>query len=181
MELVGEKVILRFLKEADYLEIYQGMTDKNMPLFNGVPYPYTQIEAKKYIAKTLKYRTRGKGLHFAIIEKKSGKLAGTFGLMFKRKDGPVASIGYWLGAGFRSKGLMSEAVKLVLDLAFEKLGMEKINARVYLPNRRSAHVLERYGFMEEGRQRRQIYRMGLVFDALMFGLLKEEYLAKKSI
>lgn len=181
MELIGEKVVLRLLKEEDYLQIYEGMTDKNMALFNGVPYPYTQLEAKKYVAKTIKYQKRKTGLHFAIIEKDSGLLAGTCGLMFRRKDGPVASIGYWLGAKFRSRGLMSEAVKLVIDLAFKELGMEKIIARVYLPNRNSARVLERCGFELEGRQRRQIYRMGLVFDALMFGLLKEEYLSKKSI
>lgn len=180
MQLTGEIVILRPVEPKDYLAIYENMQDQNIALYNGTPYPYSQLDAKEYIKKSMEGRRKKKSLVFGIIEKSSGKLAGIFGLKFVRFDGPVAETGYWLGEKFRSKGYMSEAMEMVLDLAFNKMGIEKVTGRVYLPNRASARIFEKFGFQLEGIQRKEVHRMGLVFDAALYGLLKEEYLRKSS-
>lgn len=180
MKLIGQKVILRTIELTDYLEIYENAQDINIALFDGTAYPFSQLESKKYIQKISKHTQKRKGIYWAVIEKKSGRLAGIISLKFKRKLGPVASLGYWLGMSFRSKGLMSESLRMVMQLAFTELGMEKLFGRVYLPNRNSARLLEKYGFQLEGIQRKQIHRMGMIFDACLYGLLKEEYLEKRS-
>lgn len=180
MKLSGEKVILRPIETGDYLAIFENIQDVNIALYNGVPFPYSQEAARRFIEKMLKKMRQGKRLQMAILEKMSGRMVGLIGLKFHRNDGPVASLGYWMGENFRSRGYMGEAMGLMLEMAFSKLKLEKLQARVYLPNLISARLVEKFGFQVEGVLRKQIQRMGVVMDAAVYGLLKEEYLRAKS-
>jgi RimJ/RimL family protein N-acetyltransferase len=173
--LTGQKVILRPVEDRDYLEIWQNLQDKTIALYTGIPFPYSQMDASEYIQNSKKVWKKGKSRNFAIIEKASGKLAGLIALQFKRKDGPIGELGYWLGPNFRSKGLMGEAARLICRYGFDQEKLERIFGRVYYPNRASARVFERLGFTFEGCLRKQAYRMGQVFDINMYGILKNEF------
>lgn len=174
-QLVGEKVILRPVEISDYLDIYKNIQDKKIALYVGTPYPYTQLHAKQFIEGAIKNWKENMERQFAIIEKSTGKFAGMIGLMFKKHDGPVGEVGFWLGDEFRGKGLMPEATKLLIGYGFEKEGLKKIYGRAYAPNKASCRVFEKLGFKLEGRLRKQTYRMGVVFDTNFYGLLKEEF------
>lgn len=180
LQLEGSKVILRPFEKSDYLDVYNNIQDKKIALYVGTPYPYSEIEAKKFVDVAMKHWITNEAKQFAIIDKASGKFAGAIGLMFKRKDGPLAEIGYWMGTQFRGNGLMTESVKLLIKHGFEKEGLEKIYGRAYLPNRSSARIFEKLGFLLEGRMRKQIYREGFVFDVNFYGLLKSEFFGAKS-
>jgi len=76
----------------------------------------------------------------------------------------------------RSKGYGREAVKLMLGYGFKYLGMERITANTLEMNIGAQKVMERLGFMLEGRERKAIYLNGNKYDRLCYGILKEEYL-----
>lgn len=61
-----------------------------------------------------------------------------------------ASIGYWLGQTFQSRGLMTQAVAALTDMAFEQLGLHKISIHCATANRQSRAVPERLRFVMEG-------------------------------
>ena len=66
------------------------------------------------------------------------------------------SLGYWMGAPYAGKGLMSEGVQCVLDFAFDELGLHRVEAACLPHNAASMQLLRRSGFREEGLARRYL-------------------------
>ena len=85
------------------------------------------------------------------------------------KDG---GIGYLLLTDFWSKGIMTEAVRQICDIAFAELDIIRITGLVYAPNIASQRVLEKNGFVREGLQRNAVYKDGKVYDLCVYGKLK---------
>ncbi|WP_124098708.1 GNAT family protein [Ruminococcus sp. Marseille-P6503] len=75
----------------------------------------------------------------------------------------------------RCKGYGKEAVKLMLDYAFNQLGMERVEANTLSLNIAAQKSLEKLGFMLEGVQRKAVYIFGKKADRMMYAILKEEY------
>lgn len=53
----------------------------------------------------------------------------------------IAEIGYDLSKPYWKKGLMSEAMKIVLEFGFNKMGLNRIQAFVYISNNDSYNIL----------------------------------------
>jgi [ribosomal protein S5]-alanine N-acetyltransferase len=60
------------------------------------------------------------------------------------------SLGYWLGAAANGRGLASFAVANIVRVAFDELGLHRVQAETLLHNTRSRRVLERNGFVHFG-------------------------------
>ncbi len=67
-----------------------------------------------------------------------------------RRDFQNAFMGYGAVAGFEGRGLMREGLGLVLDDAFGRLGLHRVEANVQPVNESSRALLERLGFVREG-------------------------------
>ncbi|GLR14504.1 alanine acetyltransferase [Chitinimonas prasina] len=79
-----------------------------------------------------------------------------------------ASLGYRIGQDHGGRGYASQAVALVLEEAFHRLGLYRIEAIVRPDNLGSVKVLERNGFTEFGRARRSMLLNGVWHDLLHF-------------
>ncbi|NML21697.1 GNAT family N-acetyltransferase [Pseudoflavitalea sp. G-6-1-2] len=75
-----------------------------------------------------------------------------------------AEIGYWLGAPYFGKGIMTEAVSLVTNYAFEALGFLRVYAGVFAYNEASKKVLLKSGFHQEAIKRNAIIKNGILHD-----------------
>ncbi|MGJ5813354.1 GNAT family N-acetyltransferase [Paludibaculum fermentans] len=84
-------------------------------------------------------------------------------------------IGYWVAKAQEGKGLISRACEAMLRLAFETLGMERVEIRCAEGNQRSARVPERLGFQFEGILRHSAKLHGEFVDMRLYSLLAEEY------
>lgn len=85
-----------------------------------------------------------------------------------------------LGMGFakiehRNKGYGSEAISLILEHAFDNIGLERIIANTLEQNISAQKSLEKVGFVLEGRERKAVYFAGKRFDRLNFAMLVEDY------
>lgn len=76
---------------------------------------------------------------------------------------------------FRNKGYSKEMYKLIFELGFEKLNMNRLWLLVLADNKRAKHIYEKMGFIEEGRQRQAIFKNGEYRDYIMMSILKDEY------
>jgi RimJ/RimL family protein N-acetyltransferase len=65
-----------------------------------------------------------------------------------------AALGYTLSEAHRRKGYMSEALCAIVRVAFEKLGLQRIEAQVRTTNERSRSVVQRMGFKLTGLTRK---------------------------
>lgn len=76
---------------------------------------------------------------------------------------------------YRGKGHGTNAWWLILDVAFNTLGMNKVILEVLTDNERAISVYRRLGFTIEGTLRSHYWKNGEYVDAYIMGLLREEY------
>lgn len=86
----------------------------------------------------------------------------------------TAEIGYWLGEPFWGRGIATRAVRAVTEWAFAVTPLERLYACVFATNPASARVLEKAGYLFEGRLRRAVVKDGRVLDQLLYAALRPE-------
>ena len=116
----------------------------------------------------------GHPLHFNI-RNPEGECIGGCGFHGKNTVPGLAhrdEIGYWLATAYRGKGIMTEAVKKIVEYGWETRKLRRIDAPVYSMNDQSAAVLIRNGFAEEGLARKAYFRNGEYHDARLFAIVR---------
>ena len=104
---------------------------------------------------------------YGIVDR--GSLAGTISLS-NMAPTPFASatLGYWVAAEFRGRGLATHAVAAVAELAFGELGLHRLEAATLVDNVASQRVLEKNGFARIGLAPRYLHIAGAWRDHLLF-------------
>lgn len=186
MQIKGNKINLRPMKYSDIDSIVENINDKSIARYTErIPHPYFAKDAKGFIEeqknnlpalprKALQAGKKKK-LHLGIENKASKKIIGGIGLTILDKKNKGATLGYWLGKKYWSKGIMTEASKLIINHAFKNLKLQRIQATVMHPNIASMKVLEKNGFKLEGILRKKIFKNNKWMDIHIFGLLKNEW------
>lgn len=176
--LVTPRLILRPYVQSDLDAIVHISNNMNVVRWTSShPFPYTLNDAQAYLDRIERERAEGTKVWFAMTLKDSGELIGGVGL--KREPAHErAEIGYMLGEEHWGKGFATEATTRVLGYAFEELGLSRVNASVHGTNAGSIRVLEKLGLTREGVQRRHVCRFGVWNDLVLFGILREEWLAR---
>jgi len=78
------------------------------------------------------------------------------------------------------QGYGTEAVRLMLWLAFERIGLHRVGLSVFSFNERAIRSYEKAGFRIEGRLREAISRDGRYWDEIQMGVLRDDWLAARS-
>ncbi len=117
-------------------------------------------------------------LQFAIRPRAEERLLGVAQLA--RLDWTNGSA--WLTLGIadaceRGKGYGGEALRLLVNYAFAELNLQRLVAVTADDNPRAIRFFERAGFVSEVRRRQAIHRDGKRWDAVMLGILREEWSA----
>ena len=73
---------------------------------------------------------------------------------------------------YYSKGIMTEAVRLICEEPFKELDIVRITGLIYAPNIASQRVLEKNGFISEGVQKDAVYKDKEIYDLFLYGKLK---------
>ena len=69
---------------------------------------------------------------------------------------------------FLGRGIMTEAVTALTDFCFDNFSLRRISAEVFANNPASARVLEKAGFVFEGRLKNHVVKEGQVLDSLLY-------------
>ncbi len=88
----------------------------------------------------------------------------------------IVHIGYWVGAGFQGRGIVTRACSAMIDYAFFDLQLNRIEIRCATENRRSCAIPERLGFKREGIVRQAEWLYDHFVDHHVFGLLAGEWI-----
>ncbi|KND32136.1 GNAT family N-acetyltransferase [Streptomyces acidiscabies] len=111
----------------------------------------------------------------AVIENDGGGLVGFARLALDPHQQRAATIGFALRPDTWGKGYGKETVHLLLDLAFEDLGLHRVWAARAPLNMASEKTLISAGLVEEGRIRGHVHVRGAWRDSIVYGILKEEW------
>ena len=116
------------------------------------------------------------GYNFFIFRNEDEALAGGVGLSnIRRGVAETASLGYWIGEPFARQRYMSAALPLVIDFAFTRLRLHRVEAACLPSNVPSRALLLRTGFRQEGYARLYLLIDGKWQDHLLFAILREDW------
>ena len=166
MQFKLKKYIIRSWKKEDAPVIAKYANNRSiwLNLRDGFPHPYSIDDANKFIANALAKKPE---TYFAIGSRKEaiGSIGLTIGQDVHRY---TAEIGYWLAEPFWGQGIMTEAVQLFAEYAFKKYDLNRIYAEPYTTNSASSRVLEKAGFLYEGRLKANVFKDGKILDQFIF-------------
>ncbi|HEX3529086.1 MAG TPA: GNAT family protein [Thermoanaerobaculia bacterium] len=120
---------------------------------------------------------RGRGEKFQWIVQADNQSAGWVTLVVSNWEHGLAEVGYALSTNYQSRGVMTEALQILLDDLFHNTLLERIEARCAVENFGSQRVLEKNNFVQEGRLRGYFKLRGRRIDNFLYSLLREDYLA----
>lgn len=163
---------LRTWRAADAASLAANADD--ITLWNNVrdffPHPYSPDDAHAFIAQAA---AKSRPEDFAVVI--GGKAVGGVGFVpgtdVERFN---AEIGYWLGASYRGRGVMTAAVERAAEWVFANTPIIRIFAAAYASNPASQRVLDKAGFRFVGTIRRAFFKNGTFVDGCYYELLKED-------
>jgi ribosomal-protein-alanine N-acetyltransferase len=121
---------------------------------------------------------RGRGEKFQWIVEVDAEAAGWITLVVSNWEHGLAEVGYALSTLYQSRGLMTDALAQLLGDLFANTLLERIEARCAIENAGSQRVLEKNGFVREGRLKGYFKLRGKRVDNYLYALLREEYYAR---
>jgi ribosomal-protein-alanine N-acetyltransferase len=169
----SERLLLRDLKDADANELFHLRSDKNVMQFIDRPLAESIDDALKLIKIISDGHTNKENITWAITLKDSPALIGTIGFWRIEKEHYRAEIGYLLNPVYQGKGIMQEAMKVVLLYGFEKMQLHSVEANVNPNNAASIKLLEKNGFVREGYFRENYYYNGQFLDSSIYSLISK--------
>jgi ribosomal-protein-alanine N-acetyltransferase len=122
---------------------------------------------------------RGRGEKFQWIVQVDNQPAGWITLVVSNWEHGLAEVGYALSTTYQGRGVMSEALQILLDDLFHNTLLERIEARCAIENQGSQRVLEKNNFIREGRLRGYFKLRGRRVDNFLYGLLRDDYLSRR--
>jgi RimJ/RimL family protein N-acetyltransferase len=176
--LEDEMVLLRPLEATDV----ENLLDISINEPETWEYSLVRANGKEnlenYIQIALKAKENQTEFPFIVFDKKSGKYAGStrfydINLAFK-----TLQLGYtWYGKDFRGTGLNKHCKYLLLQFAFETLGMERVEFRADNNNQRSIAAMKSIGCKVEGVLRSHMPTLGsdVRRDSIVLSILKKEW------
>ncbi|WP_291152667.1 GNAT family N-acetyltransferase [Flavobacterium sp. UBA7680] len=176
--LEDDFVLLRPIQESDVENLLE--ISENEP--ETWKYSLVGAEGKdnliNYIQLAIKEREKQKEFPFIVFDKKSQKYAGSTRFYDINLDFKTLQLGYtWYGSAFRGTGLNKHCKFLLLQFAFETLGMERVEFRADNNNERSIAAMKSIGCKIEGVLRSNMpTRDGNVRrDSIVLSILKNEW------
>lgn len=169
--LTGPRLYLREVRPSDVnATYYRWMNDPQVTRYlESRLYPNSLERLREYVASKLSDRDH---VFLAIVLHDGDRHIGNI------KLGPIhwvhryADIGLLIGEpDCWGKGYATEAIRLVVDYAFQTLNLHKLTAGCYALNQGSVKAFQRVGFVIEGVRRERFYYDGAYIDEILLGLV----------
>ncbi len=180
--LAGEGVVLRAFVEADIPRIVEACSDaRTRHWLTSMPSPYTEDSARAYLHSLPVEESSARRVVWCIADPASDLLLANIAIFdLAAQDRSSGEIGYWTHPDARGRGVMTEALRLVVDHAFAPvtergLGLRRLQLLAAAGNSASGHIARRSGFVEVGRERQaELLGDGSHDDLLTFDLLASD-------
>ncbi|MCE7999069.1 MAG: GNAT family N-acetyltransferase [Rhodobiaceae bacterium] len=171
LSLAGEKIKLRPFTLEDAPRVQDLVSNWNVAsMVARIPHPYPDGGAEEWISGHRERRAAGEDWPFAI--EVGDKLVGAVGLS-RTESGPF-EIGYWIGEPYWGKGIASEAARVLVEFAFDILGLDHLVSGHFKDNPASGRVLIKVGFLRSGEEKRFCLARGEEIDCITLKLTAEK-------
>ena len=178
-EIVGRLVALRRPHAGDLSSVVRWYRDREIGrLTRYQARSMSQAEVERFFQLRM---MAPDALAYCIVELPGWRLIGF--TTFSSLDGDNGSVLFHITIGERDawgRGLGTEATELMLEHAFERLGLHRVGLSVFSYNTRAIRAYEKVGFRIEGRLREAIRRDGRYWDEIQMGVLADEWMERRA-
>jgi RimJ/RimL family protein N-acetyltransferase len=174
-QLQGKRVRLRGPRRDDAEALFALFSDPAVMRYWSRPPMTTLGEAQGLLGEMLDSFEQRSLLNWMVTTRDDDGVIGTCTLFRIDPRHRHAEIGYALRSDHWSRGLACEAVTLMLDWAFRRLDLQRVEADIDPRNDGSRQLLARLGFSSEGVMRQRFFVGDEATDSEIFGLLAADW------
>jgi RimJ/RimL family protein N-acetyltransferase len=177
--LRGKGVTLRELHVSDAVSLLALLTTEEVARFISPP-PSTVEGFERFIRWSQSERTAGRYACFAVVPDGYDTAVGLF--QIRRLDPfDTAEWGFALGSAFWGSGLFAAGAELVINFAFDVVGVHRLEARSAVQNGRGNGALRKIGAVQEGILRQSFLRDGTYHDQSLWAILDDDWYRSKAV
>lgn len=171
--LRSERLILREFSASDFEQVHLYAVDDDVVRYMEWG-PNSEEATREFLerAHAFAQETPRRNFELAILEAKTGRLAGGIGLHTSDSQG---NLGYCLARSAWGQGFATEAAQLMIRFGFDSLGLHRVWARCDSENSKSLRVLEKLGMRREGLAQQDCQIRGQWRDTFFYAVLAEEW------
>jgi ribosomal-protein-alanine N-acetyltransferase len=169
-------LVLRKLTPEVYTFVHTHYNDQQLSEFFGFSTREEVIRSRARHSMGMSTYNRS-FVNFQLLDKNTNKIIGGCGFHTWYLEHQRAEIGYDLrDDSYKRKGLMSQAMKAVVDYGFNVMELNRVEACIGPRNEASIALVKKFGFVQEGHLREHYKKAEVIEDSLIFSLLRSEYL-----
>lgn len=170
MELSSKRLVLRPFKQGDTLQAHACLSDVQCMAY--IEPSYTLEQSTAFVEK---YAKEPNPPVYALVEKPSQELIGHF-IFHPMDEKSVYEMGFLLRSDKWNLGYASEMAQVLIEHAFEKLGIQTLLAYTIEANKASIATLEKLGFAKDKDYQKPFVFEGQVQTELCFLLHRKNYI-----
>ena len=170
MKLTLERCTIRPWQPDDADSLVKNANNRKvwLALRDVFPHPYAIQHAHDFLQRAISEQPT---TNFCI--EVEGAAVGGIGVHLGRDvHRHTAEVGYWLAEELWGRGIMTEAVAAFADFCFQNFRLRRLYAEPFASNSASARVLEKAGFIFEGRLKNNVIKDGQLLDSLVYARTK---------
>lgn len=171
-------LVLREMRLSDAGSLLTMIGDDEVARFLAPP-PETEGAFAEFIRWTHVKRAEGTCACFAVVPRGTNSAVGFFQLRALDPGFATAEWGFALGRPHWGTGLFTAGADHLLAFAFERIGVQRLEARALSGNGRGNGALRKVGAVREGLLRASVTRNGLQQDTLLWSILEDDWRARR--
>ena len=175
--LAGSGVTLRELRHGDAAVVVPLLGTSELTRLIAQP-PSRVEDFSGFAAWAAGQRTAGRYACYAAALADGDRAVGVFHLRISDGDPGTAEWGFALDAPFRGTGLFQQSTGLFMDLAFNVMRLNRLEARAAVHNGRAVGALHKIGAVEEGLLRKSLLTNGRYVDQFLFSIIRDDWRAR---
>lgn len=173
---VDEEIELQLFQPQDSLKLFELVDENREYLREWLPWVESMsasFQFESIIPIWLQQFAENNGFNAGILYR--GDLVGSIGITQIDWFNKQTSIGYYLSKKAQGHGIMTRSVQAVINYAFFELGLNRVEIRCGVKNKKSRAIPERLGFIKEGKIRDGELLYGRFHDLIVYGMLAREW------
>jgi RimJ/RimL family protein N-acetyltransferase len=167
-----DDMVLRPWASDDLVALFTAGQDPEVARWIHLAQPFDIVEAMRYLDEAMALWRNGTGASFVITDRATNALLGAvtrFG-----PDGHGATVGLWLVAAGRGRGIGTRALRRIIDWTFETTDVVRVDCYIEVGNEPSMRMVERAGFQREGLLRAWETGPDGPFDCVVWSVLRTD-------
>lgn len=171
------RLLLRPMRMSDAQDIFAYSCDPEVARHVLWDAHRTVADSRAYLRYMQRLYRSGSPSSYGIVLKDTGRVVGTIGFMWYSEENRSAEVGYSMARWLWNQGLMTEALRAVLEMGFRTLHLHRIEAQHETSNPASGRVMLKCGMRHEGTLRERVMNKGRFVDVELYAILQSDWRA----